>query len=230
MNRGKILEIFQSVQGEGKYAGVHQVFVRFFECNMHCDWCDTPHSIGDTVRHYEQYSLDEVCSKVNELWDHCHSLSLTGGEPLLQKDFIKILLPRMKQKSMRAYLETNGILPDALADLIGEIDIIAMDLKLPSSTRCRPYWDEHEAFLKIAREQEVFVKAVISSETKEDDIKRAVELVNAVAPGIELYLQPNYFDRQNGVLRHCLEAQKKFSGTLKNIRVLPQVHKYMKIP
>ena len=44
--KANILEVFQSIQGEGKYAGVKQVFVRFFECNMHCVWCDTPHSIG----------------------------------------------------------------------------------------------------------------------------------------------------------------------------------------
>ena len=48
MNKANISEIFQSIQGEGKYAGASQVFVRFFECNMHCAWCDTPHAIGDT--------------------------------------------------------------------------------------------------------------------------------------------------------------------------------------
>ena len=45
----RILEIFKSTQGEGKYVGAWQIFVRFFECNMHCVWCDTPHSIGDTT-------------------------------------------------------------------------------------------------------------------------------------------------------------------------------------
>ena len=80
MSTANILEIFQSIQGEGKYAGVKQVFVRFYECNMHCVWCDTPHSIGDNVkyhnseshdqttqvmsRRYQEYTLDEIWKEI----------------------------------------------------------------------------------------------------------------------------------------------------------------------
>ena len=83
----KILEIFRSIQGEGKYAGVPQVFVRFFECNMHCVWCDTPASIGDGKREYKELALEDVLKQVNALYDHAHSVSITGGEPLLAERF-----------------------------------------------------------------------------------------------------------------------------------------------
>ena len=78
---------------------------------------------------------------------------------------------------MRSCLETNGILDRHLAEIIDDADIIAMDFKLPSSTKCRPYWEEHEAFLRIARQKEVFIKVVISSDTDKEDIARSVELV-----------------------------------------------------
>src|SRR3989338_5752935 len=107
--KANILEIFRSIQGEGKYAGVKQVFVRFFECNMHCVWCDTPHSIGDGARHFERCSLDAMVDQISRLWNRCHSVSLTGWEPLVQKDFIKALIPRLKAAGMPVYLETNGI-------------------------------------------------------------------------------------------------------------------------
>src|SRR5580704_6250260 len=85
----KILEIFHSIQGEGKYVGVPQVFVRLFECNMHCVWCDTPASIGDGKREYKDLSLDAVLAQVNAIYDNAHSVSITGGEPLLQDEFLK---------------------------------------------------------------------------------------------------------------------------------------------
>ena len=229
MSKAKIMEVFRSIQGEGKYAGVAQVFVRFFECNMHCVWCDTPNSIGDTVRRYDEVALDELWLTVRGLWDRCHSVSLTGGEPLLQAEFIRAFLPRMKAAGMPSYLETNGVLPRALAAVIEDIDIVAMDLKLPSSTQCRPYWDEHKDFLKIARRKEVFVKAVISSVTEKEDVLRSAELVSGIDPEIEYILQPNYFDRQNGVVGKCLEFQKACARVLKNVRVMPQMHKFMKL-
>ena len=224
-----ILEIFQSIQGEGKYAGVNQVFVRFFECNMHCVWCDTPHSIGDTTRRFDQYTLDELYKEISNLWESCHSVSLTGGEPLMQSNFIKELLPRLKEKKMPVYLETNGILPNELAEIIDDIDIIAMDLKLPSSTKCQPFWQEHREFLNIARTKDAFIKTVISNETEREDVLRSVDLVADVDPDMLYILQPNYFDMHDGVMDKCREYQKICFNRLSNVRIIPQMHKMLKV-
>lgn len=227
--KAKISEIFHSIQGEGKYTGREQVFVRFFECNMRCVWCDTPNTIGDTTRHYKEYSLEALLSEVRDLWPGCHSVSLTGGEPLMQKDFIKELLPSLKKEGMRSCLETNGILARHLAEIIDDVDIIAMDFKLPSSTKCRPYWEEHAAFLRIARQKEVFIKAVISSDTDKEDIARSVELVAGIDPNILFILQPNYFERQNGALDRCLDYQDYCRQYLTDVKVMSQMHKMWKI-
>jgi len=229
MSKANILEIFQSIQGEGKYAGVRQVFVRFFECNMHCVWCDTPHSIGDTTRRFDEYTLDELCKAISDLWESCHSVSLTGGEPLMQSDFIKELLPRLKAKKMPVYLETNGIFYKELAELIDEIDVIAMDLKLPSSTKCQSFWDEHKEFLSIAIKKDVFIKTVISSETEKGDVLRSIDLVADVDPDMLYILQPNYFDMSNGIMDKCREFQKVCFNRLNNVRIIPQMHKMMKV-
>ena len=229
MEKAKISEVFHSIQGEGKYTGREQVFVRFFECNMHCVWCDTPISIGDTTRHYKEYSLEELFAEIKDLWPGCHSVSLTGGEPLMQKDFIKELLPSLKKEGMLSYLETNGIFDQHLAEIIADVDIIAMDFKLPSSTKCRPYWEEHAAFLRIARQKEVFIKAVISSDTQQEDITRSVELVAGIDPNIPLILQPNYFQRQNGAMDRCLDYQDYCRQYLTDVKVMSQMHKVWKI-
>lgn len=224
-----LIEIFSSIQGEGKYAGVKQIFVRFFECNMHCVWCDTPHSIGDTTRKYKEFNLEDTLKQIKELSTGIHSVSLTGGEPLLQATFIKMLLPELKKLKLPSYLETNGVLPEELKKVIDQIDIVAMDLKLPSSTQCRSYWTEHEEFLKIAKTKDVFLKTVITSDTDKNDVLRAAETVAAIDRDILFILQPNTFELNNGVVRKCVEFQNDLLKRLTNVRILPQMHKFLKV-
>ena len=183
----KIVEIFKSIQGEGKYVGEQQVFVRFFECNMHCHWCDTPHSIGDTSRHFKEIDQDAFISSIDELSDGCSSVSLT------------------------------------------DIDIIAMDIKIPSSTKCQAYLREHHDFLRIAKRKDVFIKTVITSTTGEEDIHQAIEIVADIDPNILFILQPNTYEMSNGVMKRTLALQDICLKRLNQVRVLPQVHKFMKL-
>ena len=227
--KAKLLEIFRSVQGEGKYVGVSQVFVRLFECNMHCVWCDTPGSIGDTKREYREVNVEELLAQVERLWDGCHSVSITGGEPLLQKDFLKGFCRALKASGKTVYLDTNGTLPQALKEIIRNVDIIAMDIKLPSSTKQKAYWQEHKEFLKIARRKDVFVKTVVSLDTHADEVIKAAKLVAQVAPKSCFILQPNYLDLKQGVINRCEAYQKSCAKILKDVRMLPQMHKFMKL-
>ncbi|MBF0571805.1 MAG: 7-carboxy-7-deazaguanine synthase QueE [Candidatus Omnitrophica bacterium] len=225
----KILEIFRSIQGEGKYAGVSQVFVRFFGCNIHCDWCDTPASIGDGKREYQELSLKDALAQVNVLYENSHSVSITGGEPLLQKDFLKSFCHALHREGKKIYLDANGTLPGPLRELIRDIDIIAMDIKLPSSTRQKAFWAEHKEFLKVASKQEVFVKVVVSMDTQKKEILKAAKLVASFDPEILFILQPNYTDMKKGIIEECLGYQKLCAKILKDVRILPQVHKFMKL-
>ena len=225
----KILEIFHSTQGEGKYIGVPQASVRFFECNMHCVWCDTPHSIGDTTRRYKVMALDELVGEIKVLWGQSHSVSITGGEPLIQADFINTLTPVLRGLGMTVYLETNGVLPKELAQVIDGVDIIAMDIKLPSSTQCKAYWQEHDEFLQIARTKDLFVKVVVSNATTREEVLQAADLVKRHAPDVPFILQPNFFDMKEGVVAKCQEFQNDCLKRLPNVRIIPQIHKFLKV-
>ncbi len=227
----KIMEVFRSIQGEGPYAGLLQVFVRFFECNIHCSWCDTPASIGDTSRNYTEVSLEDLLNQVKGLYEGCHSVSITGGEPLVQVEFLKAFLPRLQKADMKVYLETNGILPKELVQVIDLVDIIAMDIKLPSSTKEKEFWHEHEEFLRIALKKKVFIKAVVSKDTSDEDIYKAIELVKRIDPDVMLILQPNSFDlrESNFCVDKCVKFQQYSTKILKDVRVTPQMHKFMKL-
>jgi 7-carboxy-7-deazaguanine synthase len=227
--KAKISEIFQSIQGEGQYAGVKQVFVRFFSCNMNCVWCDTKESIGNKTADFQEMSVTQVLAAIRKLQNGCRSVSLTGGEPLLQENFLKEFLPQIQKLKMLRYLDTNGILHEELQEIVKDVDVIAMDIKLPSSTQGPAYWAEHAAFLKVARRTDLFVKMVISQNTKKTDLAKAVSLITRTAPKIVVVLQPNSCDLKNGIVAKCRDYQNYCLKYLSDVRILPQMHKWMGI-
>lgn len=229
MIKARITEIFQSVQGEGKYAGLRQVFVRFYGCNLTCDWCDTLQSRGDKKGRFREYTPQELFRRVKRLYKNCHSVSLTGGEPLAQTEFLKCFLPLLKKAGMEIYLDTNGFFYKELKSIIKNIDVIAMDVKLPTSAKCRPLWKEHAQFLKVASKRDVFIKAVIARGTAKTDIVKAARLVSRVSRHPEFILQPNYFQMNSRMIEKCVAFQKDCLKYLNNVRILPQMHKLMNL-
>jgi 7-carboxy-7-deazaguanine synthase len=218
--KAKISDVFFSVQGEGIYAGSPQVFVRFYGCMCSCRFCDTP------LTAYEKYNPLELYRKIKGFTRRYHSLCLTGGEPLLQKDFLKQFLRLIKYDGIITYLETNGILAEELGELITDIDIIAMDFKLPSSTAMGEYWKQHRKFLKVALQKEVFIKLVICSQTDQRDLDRAIALILKLrARRIPLVLQPNFFELSRQLLAKMQVFKRYCSGYLPCVQVIPQLHK-----
>ncbi len=217
--KGKISEIFASIQGEGLYFGIKQLFVRFYGCNISCDFCDTVR--GSFV----EYEFGELLKKIDSFRGQCDSISFTGGEPLLQKDFLGNLLKFTQADGFINYLETNGTLPEALEEVIEYVDIISMDFKLPSSAGTPDFWEQHRKFLKIASQKDVFVKAVICENTTEQDLIRVVNLIKEIAENTVLVLQPDSFQ---DYLKLEPKVEKFKAYCLENnvvTCVIPQLHK-----
>lgn len=217
--KGKITEIFASIQGEGLYFGRKQLFVRFYGCNISCDFCDTAQGS------FNEYELGELLKKIESFMGQCDSISFTGGEPLVQKDFLKSLLKFTQADGFINYLETNGTLPEALEEVIEYVDIISMDFKLPSSAGTPGLWKEHRRFLKIASKKEVFIKAVICENTTDEDLIQVVNLITDAAENTVLVLQPNSFQ---DYLKLEPKIEKFKAYCLENnvvTCVIPQLHK-----
>ncbi len=120
----KISEIFKSIQGETSYAGIPCVFVRFSGCNLRCAYCDTAYAYSEG----EEISAAGIMEKVRGLG--AGLVTLTGGEPLLQKEEACGLAERLLAEEYTVLFETNGSLP--LAGLPGGA-VKIMDIKCPSS-------------------------------------------------------------------------------------------------
>ncbi len=219
--KSKIVEIFKSIQGEGLYQGQKQVFVRFYGCNLKCAFCDTKSVF------YAKESLSDIMSKIN-CFEDFHSVSLTGGEPLLQIKFLKKLAETLKMDRRKVYLETNGVLYQNLRDIIEYIDIISMDFKLPTSTNDRVLWDEHMKFLEIALKKEVFVKAVVGKNTSEADLMECIGIIKKVKPDLFFVLQPQ--NPYESLLENKLKTFKRICLNHKiNVKILIQMHKKLGI-
>lgn len=98
----KVVEIFESMQGEGKWMGIQCVFVRFAGCNLKCPFCDEASKYGKAVD-MDILQIVEKCGNVRHV-------VLTGGEPTLQPDFEKLILS-LQTSGHYVHIETNGTNP-----------------------------------------------------------------------------------------------------------------------
>ncbi|MDD5432225.1 MAG: 7-carboxy-7-deazaguanine synthase QueE [Candidatus Omnitrophica bacterium] len=219
--KARISEVFDSIQGEGLYFGEKQIFVRFFGCNLSCRFCDTK------LDRFREYDPEELINEIDTYEDSYHSISFTGGEPLLHKEFLSKVLRLTHQAGFKNYLETNGTLPGELESVIDGIDIVAMDLKLPSSTGMGDLWGLHKKFLKIASAKDVFLKAIICQGTSEDDLKQALEVIKSVNGSAMLVLQPNSFENNQTLIEKLENFKNLCRDEQVSACIIPQMHKVM---
>lgn len=110
------VDLFKSIQGEGKYTGVPSIFIRVSGCNLRCVFknsiCDTAYSSFTPEK--SKYTDDDII-KFCEENSHINHIVITGGEPLLYKDGIKDLIDKIcaipSRKATYVTIETNGTLP-----------------------------------------------------------------------------------------------------------------------
>lgn len=221
----KIAEIFDSVQGEGPYIGYRQLFIRFCGCNLLCDYCDTEFDKGDT------YSVQALLDRVKSFdLSVFHSISLTGGEPLLHYEFLQEFLPELKKSRAKIYLETNGTLPKALESVIDWIDIISMDFKLDSSAKIGDLFKQHDAFLGLAVKsgKDTFAKLVFDETVRDFELNECIKLAKKYE--IPVILQPK-MDGNKIKVSHdkIMETFNCFSKNYHNTRLIGQVHKFFDI-
>lgn len=214
----KINEIFASIQGEGVYVGYKQLFIRFCNCNLKCNYCDTEFMDG------KDYNPCELADEVNKYTD-VHSVSLTGGEPLLAVEFLKEVLPRINKK---IYLETNATLADKFLEVKPFVDIVSADMKLESATGIKGTFKFHDKFFEACRGVETFAKIVFNDKITDDEIDKCCELGKKY--GIELILQPEMVaDGMSVTSDFCAQILDKFLTKYEKVRLIPQVHKFLDV-
>jgi organic radical activating enzyme len=243
----QLLELFSSIQGEGMLAGVRQVFLRLQGCNLACGYCDTNESTGEGegVCRLEQtpgrgdfigvanpVPLGHLCAHLQAWQSRCpglhHSISITGGEPLLQADPLARSLPQLAA-ILPIFLETNGLLHREVVPLLPWLSHVSMDMKLPSTAACGDLWQEHRLFLRAVRDTDCYVKLVVSDATTVAEVERACRIILDEAPQTPLVIQPlTRSDGGSGIAAdRLLRLQETAAAAGAAVRVIPQFHTFL---
>lgn len=209
-----ITEIFYSIQGEGLTTGKRTVFIRTAGCNLRCTWCDTKYAYQPG----KKYTIDEILKTISKF--DCNAVSVTGGEPLIQKDIYKLIDKLLKSKK-NVLLETGGSVAINRVRKSNRSSarlMISMDIKCPSSKM-----DSKNCFSNIRylqkRDQ---LKFVIQDR---NDYYYAKRVIKKYRPRCEIIFQPEF--SVSAKLFHSL-AEWILKDKL-NVRLMCQMHKYISV-
>jgi len=236
-------ELFLSLQGEGAEVGRPQLFLRLGGCPLRCRYCDTPeswepsprfrlHLAGGAQERSNPVSAAELSSLLRELAASYGlepsqlPLAVTGGEPLVQHEFLAAWLPTWPGPRM---LETAGLWPERLAPLLPALDSVSLDWKLASTLDRGQALADPGGCLELLHGAGLrhWVKLVLTDSVAEDELDAALAAVEEAAPEAEVYLQPA--TPGHGAVRapaadDLLRWSLRQGRRALRLRVLPQVH------
>jgi len=121
----KINEIFYSIQGEGLWTGLPNIFIRTTGCNLRCSYCDTKYAYFKG----KNLTVENILEKIRQY--RCKNVCITGGEPLLQEEIYDLIYELIKE-NYNVSIETNGSMNIEKLYSIKKL-LISLDMKCPSS-------------------------------------------------------------------------------------------------
>lgn len=214
MSEYKVVERFVSINGEGALAGQLAVFIRFKGCNLNCGYCDTkwanvsdaPFELMTEVEIYEYIKSTDV-----------KNVTLTGGEPLIQKDISVLLRKLAEDTSIHVEIETNGSI--SIKDFINipNRPSFTLDYKLPESGMEESMRTDNYRFIDMRDT----VKFVVSSLS---DLDRACEVIelHSLDRVTNVYFSPVF-----GSIEPSKIVDYMIKHRLNGINIQLQMHKFI---
>ncbi|MBR0511365.1 MAG: putative 7-carboxy-7-deazaguanine synthase QueE [Ruminococcus sp.] len=208
-----VVEKFISINGEGAHAGELAVFIRFRSCNLSCSYCDTCWANTENAP-AEYESVEELAAWVAET--EVRNVTLTGGEPLLQKE-CGALAELLIKNGCRVEIETNGSISLERLASAEYRPIFTMDYKLPSSGM--------EEFMCIdnfrllgCHDTVKFVSGSIA------DLEKAAELIDKyrLTQRCHVYISPVFGEIDPADIVEFMEEHR-----MNGVRLQLQLHKFI---
>jgi len=201
LERGEMLplmEEFYTIQGEGFHTGKAAYFIRVGGCDVGCHWCDVKESWNADL-----HPATSTLQIVENVKKHANTVVITGGEPLMwNMDFIT---KSLKKEQIKIHIETSGAYP-----LSGNWDWICLSPKKTKLPIENIYTEAHE------------LKMIIYNKS---DFKFAEEHAAKVSKNCELYLQPEWSNREKMtplIVDYVMQNPQW--------KISLQTHKYLNIP
>ena len=209
----KVAEKFISINGEGTRAGELAVFVRFVGCNLRCTYCDTMWA-NEPGCPYEEMTPAQICDYVRSTG--ISNVTLTGGEPLLQKQMEELIGQLIRECGVRVEIETNGAVDlHPFAQIPEGRPSFTMDYKLPSSG-CEDRMITENFSVLQAQDTVKFVSG------SREDLERAAEIIEEYGLLDRCYV---YFSPVFGKIEPAEIVDFMLENKLNKARIQIQMHK-----
>ena len=213
----KVVEIFNSIDGEGKRAGLPTTFIRLFGCNLSCSYCDSQYACVESksvVDSYKIMSVEEIISQVKYLG--CGNITITGGEPLIHPG-INQLIEALLDEGCWVNVETNGTTVPEIRTDDGQL-FYTMDYKTNTSGMT----DKMSVSALGSLDYNDVLKFVVGSL---DDLNQSLEVVERLAPKAQIYVSPVW-----GKIEPCQIVTHIKKHKLWGWKVQLQLHKILYDP
>jgi len=198
-----INEIFYSIQGEGKWTGLPNIFIRVTGCNLRCSYCDTKYAYYDG----KEMSIKEIVNYINKY--PCRYVCITGGEPLLQAETLELINTVLK-KNYKISIETNGSIN--VEDIVNKKSLmISLDIKCPSSNMNEKMHLENISLLNKDDQLKIIIQ-------NKEDYDYAKKIIQKYQPKCHVFFQPVWANNPKNLADWIL-------GDGLNVKLGLQIHK-----
>jgi 7-carboxy-7-deazaguanine synthase len=214
-----MVEIFETIEGEGQKAGFPTIFVRVFHCNLRCTWCDTPYSYAPAKPEFKA-AIAEIVLQVKQF--SSRNICLTGGEPLIHREKSAGLIEELSkiEQIEDIHIETNGAIEiKPFAEIRSKHPLwqqkvrFVMDYKLPASGEMDKMIHDNFSYLKDQDE----IKFVIGSD---EDFGIALDVINRYHKRGQVLMSPVWETMPPRKL-----VEKILEHKLPHVKVNMQLHK-----
>ena len=206
-----VIEIFASIDGEGKRQGCLTTFLRLHDCNIRCSYCDTLYSYGPQST-FESMSIQAVADIIEQLGNH--RITITGGEPLLQEQAVIELIDELTKRNPQYdfNIETNGtIVPSFQRDNVW----FTYDYKMPSSLAEDSM---NLDIFKMATAEDI-IKFVVGSV---QDLDRMDEVLKTYPTNGQIFVSPVWGNIEGAMIVDYMKARN-----WQNVKFQLQIHKFI---
>lgn len=204
----KVVEIFNSIEGEGKRVGLPCTFIRLFGCNLNCTYCDSRYACDEPT--YRVMSQDEILDEVAKIG--CGSITVTGGEPLIHPG-IESLLQALVKKGYYVNVETNGSQP--IPKIFAYNLFYTVDYKTYSSEMSHKMLPETFRSLQPVD----VLKFVVGNE---EDLNQALEITELYDCAAQVYVSPIFGQIEPAKIVEFIKSHKLWGW-----HTQLQLHKYI---
>lgn len=214
--KASIVEVFETIQGEGHNVGLPSIFVRFWGCNLRCrfngEQCDTPYAVFKERNRATEMTPEALVEHIVRF--RSKNIVFTGGEPTLFQEFIIETVELLNEDYYEFEVETNGTIPlnDTFKSMINQFNV---SVKLKSSNQKNKIFNSkriNKDALDTFPIGRTYFKFVICNE---EDLKEVKTLERMYM--FPVYLMPQGSTRTEviknspSVIKICMDNNYRFS-------------------